>query len=353
MPSRRPSGSAPPRRLARSSGLIALRVAADDAASPPGEYHSAECRPGGAYDLHRSTPTGRRADAALCTTPDAGLEEGVRPPCSVTTPLQVSAASSLDLAGRREPLPRPARARDPERERRRDHLPLRRHAVRVTKSTVGTARRADPGELVRERMNTPDRASFAALRAKRRLKIEGLRHAGQQTATAVARPRLRRRCLDLTRTATRSGILQRNTSLERVAASWPQAAAMSRPRVSRTVEGMRARSSTCLNAAIAVARGAVVDPGRVVRDQVHLEDLRIEQRRQLSRAPASRSRPPASRTRRRPCAGGARSSGGTRRAPRAAGSGRSPASAPSAAADRRRGSRARAGSAPRPRRRSA
>ena len=35
--------------------LIALRVAADEAASPRGEYHSAECRPGGAYDLNRST----------------------------------------------------------------------------------------------------------------------------------------------------------------------------------------------------------------------------------------------------------------------------------------------------------
>jgi len=36
--------------------LIALRVAADAAALPLGEYHSAECRPGGAYDLHRNTP---------------------------------------------------------------------------------------------------------------------------------------------------------------------------------------------------------------------------------------------------------------------------------------------------------
>jgi hypothetical protein len=35
--------------------LIALRVAADDAASLRGEYHSAECRPGGAFDLHRNT----------------------------------------------------------------------------------------------------------------------------------------------------------------------------------------------------------------------------------------------------------------------------------------------------------
>jgi hypothetical protein len=36
--------------------LVALRVAADDAAAPPGEYHSVECRPGGAYDLHPDTP---------------------------------------------------------------------------------------------------------------------------------------------------------------------------------------------------------------------------------------------------------------------------------------------------------
>lgn len=36
--------------------LIALRVAADEATAPIGEYHSAECRPGGAYDLHPETP---------------------------------------------------------------------------------------------------------------------------------------------------------------------------------------------------------------------------------------------------------------------------------------------------------
>ena len=35
--------------------LIALRVAADDAAASPGEYHSPECRPGGAYDLRPET----------------------------------------------------------------------------------------------------------------------------------------------------------------------------------------------------------------------------------------------------------------------------------------------------------
>ena len=36
--------------------LIALRVAADDAVAPRGDYHSRECRPGGAYDLHPGTP---------------------------------------------------------------------------------------------------------------------------------------------------------------------------------------------------------------------------------------------------------------------------------------------------------
>jgi hypothetical protein len=36
--------------------LLAVRVALDDAAAPPGEYHSAECRPGGAYDLSPETP---------------------------------------------------------------------------------------------------------------------------------------------------------------------------------------------------------------------------------------------------------------------------------------------------------
>ena len=36
--------------------LIALRVAADDAAAPPGEYHSRQCSPGGAFDLHPETP---------------------------------------------------------------------------------------------------------------------------------------------------------------------------------------------------------------------------------------------------------------------------------------------------------
>ncbi|MDQ3067587.1 MAG: hypothetical protein M3R12_10630 [Actinomycetota bacterium] len=40
---------------------VALRVAHDDARTPEGEYHSAQCRPGGRYDLHpetRAWPTG-------------------------------------------------------------------------------------------------------------------------------------------------------------------------------------------------------------------------------------------------------------------------------------------------------
>jgi hypothetical protein len=40
---------------AREARVIALRVAADDAAAPRGEYHSTECRPGGAYDLNPGT----------------------------------------------------------------------------------------------------------------------------------------------------------------------------------------------------------------------------------------------------------------------------------------------------------
>jgi hypothetical protein len=49
--------------VARSLGLaaadaraIALRVAADDSRAPVGEYHSAQCRPGEAYDLRPDTP---------------------------------------------------------------------------------------------------------------------------------------------------------------------------------------------------------------------------------------------------------------------------------------------------------
>jgi hypothetical protein len=40
----------------QNASLIALRVALDDAASPVGEYHSVECRPGGSYDRHPETP---------------------------------------------------------------------------------------------------------------------------------------------------------------------------------------------------------------------------------------------------------------------------------------------------------
>jgi hypothetical protein len=40
----------------RDSQIVALRVAADDAEMPEGEYHSPKCRPGGPYDLHPETP---------------------------------------------------------------------------------------------------------------------------------------------------------------------------------------------------------------------------------------------------------------------------------------------------------
>jgi hypothetical protein len=50
-------------RVARGLGvpaldarLLAVRVAVDDARMPVGEYHSAQCRPGGAYDLRPDTP---------------------------------------------------------------------------------------------------------------------------------------------------------------------------------------------------------------------------------------------------------------------------------------------------------
>jgi hypothetical protein len=36
--------------------LIAIRIAADDATAPIGEYHAPECHPGGRYDLHPDTP---------------------------------------------------------------------------------------------------------------------------------------------------------------------------------------------------------------------------------------------------------------------------------------------------------
>lgn len=35
--------------------IVAVRVARDDARSPEGEYHSSQCRPGGAYDLRPGT----------------------------------------------------------------------------------------------------------------------------------------------------------------------------------------------------------------------------------------------------------------------------------------------------------
>ena len=39
----------------RDARVIALRVAADDSRAPEGEYHSVQCRPGGAYDLRPDT----------------------------------------------------------------------------------------------------------------------------------------------------------------------------------------------------------------------------------------------------------------------------------------------------------
>ena len=41
--------------LLEDAHMIALRVAAEDAAAPSGEYHSPQCRPRGAYDLHPET----------------------------------------------------------------------------------------------------------------------------------------------------------------------------------------------------------------------------------------------------------------------------------------------------------
>jgi hypothetical protein len=38
------------------AALVATYVAVDDARAAVGEYHSPECRPGGAYDLHPETP---------------------------------------------------------------------------------------------------------------------------------------------------------------------------------------------------------------------------------------------------------------------------------------------------------
>ena len=39
----------------RAAEFVAAQVALDDARAPAGEYHSPECRPGGAYDLHPKT----------------------------------------------------------------------------------------------------------------------------------------------------------------------------------------------------------------------------------------------------------------------------------------------------------
>ena len=41
---------------AADARTLAVRVALDDAHLPLGEYHSAQCRPGGAYDLRPDTP---------------------------------------------------------------------------------------------------------------------------------------------------------------------------------------------------------------------------------------------------------------------------------------------------------
>jgi hypothetical protein len=41
----------------RAAELVAAHVAVADARAPAGEYHSPECRPGGAFDLHPETAT--------------------------------------------------------------------------------------------------------------------------------------------------------------------------------------------------------------------------------------------------------------------------------------------------------
>jgi hypothetical protein len=40
----------------REARIVALAVAYDDARMEAGEYHSPQCRPGGAYDLRPATP---------------------------------------------------------------------------------------------------------------------------------------------------------------------------------------------------------------------------------------------------------------------------------------------------------
>ncbi len=90
--------------------------------------------------------------------------------------------------------------------------------------------------------------------------------------------------------------------------------------------------------------------GRVVRDQVQLEDARVEDLRQLPRQSAGcRSPRRASRTRRRPCAVACGDRCGTLRERPPADSGRSRASAPSEARRSARGARGRGGSASRTR----
>ena len=61
------------------------------------------------------------------------------------------------------------------------------------------------------------------------------------------------------------------------AASWPQAASMSRPRVRRTVARRRAPRARRGRRRSPRGSSRRSDPGRVVRDQVDLEDRRVEQ----------------------------------------------------------------------------
>ena len=130
----------------------------------------------------------------------------------------------------------------------------------------------------------------------------------------------------------------------RAAASWPQAASMSRPRVRRTVARTPRASSAASKAAIAApARALEARLGGVVGDQVHLERARagwssVGQRQRLLEAVVHAVEHQVLHEHRR--GAGARASAGRRRARRAAGSGRSPASAPSAAPRRARAARA-------------
>ena len=84
---------------------------------------------------------------------------------------------------------------------------------------------------------------------------------------------------------------------------------MSRPPVRRTVAGMRARSSTCLNAAIASRDEPPYIPVGLYGIRLTLKArLRRAAPRARRRAAACRSRPRASRTRCRPCGAGGRRS---------------------------------------------